>query len=106
MMTLSWSTVFPVPGVEGADHAAHAGAGDDVYGDVVFFEPLERADLGESERAAAAEGEADAGAAVVVGRRGGRRCRGHIERLAESGVGFVFTDCRDLALLGLGRSSG
>ena len=55
MMTFSSVGGFS-GGVEGADHAAHAGAGDDVYGDVVFFEPLKRADLAEPERSATAEG--------------------------------------------------
>ncbi len=54
-------------GVECADHASHAGAGDDVDGDVVLLEPLEDADLREGEGTAAAQGEADAGAANGTG---------------------------------------
>lgn len=58
-------------GVEGADHAAHAGSGDDVDGDVVLFEPLEDADFGEGEGAAATEGKADARATDGTGRGDG-----------------------------------
>jgi hypothetical protein len=54
-------------GVEAADEAAHAGAGEVVDGDVVFFKPFEDADVGFAERAAAFEGDADFGAG------GGRR---------------------------------
>jgi hypothetical protein len=43
-------------GVEAADEAAHAGAGQVVDGDVVLFEPFQNADVGFAERAAAFEG--------------------------------------------------
>ena len=47
-------------GVKCADHATHAGPRDDVDGDMVLFEPLKCADLGESEGSSASEREADA----------------------------------------------
>ena len=62
-------------GVERADHAAHAGAGDDIDRDVVFFKPLEHADLGEGKGAAATERKADARAACGTGWRDGGRDR-------------------------------
>ncbi len=57
-------------GVESADDGAHAGAGDDVDGDVMIVKPLQDADLAHGLRAASAEGEADDGA--VGGEIGGR----------------------------------
>ena len=60
-------------GVERADHAAHAGSGDDVDGDMVLFKPLEDADLRQGKSAAAAEGQTDAGTVGGSGWRGGGR---------------------------------
>ena len=57
-------------GIECADDGAHAGAGDDVDGDVMIVKPLQDADLAHGLRAASAEGEADDGA--VGGEIGGR----------------------------------
>ncbi len=72
-------------GVQGGHHAAHGGAGDDVDGDVVFLEPLQDADLGEAEGAAAAEGKADA--------RPGERLRGWL-RGSDGGQGGVLAGSR------------
>ncbi len=47
-------------GVHGGNDAAHAGAGNAVHRDVILFQPLEHADFGQAERAAAAERETDA----------------------------------------------
>src|SRR5580765_5866557 len=49
-------------GVETANQAAHAGASDVVHRDVMVFEPLQDANVGETEGAAAFEGYADLGA--------------------------------------------
>ena len=46
-------------GIRAADEAAHAGAGDEIDGDAMFFEPAEHADVGEAAGAAAAERDAD-----------------------------------------------
>ena len=47
-------------GVEAADQSAHAGAGDEIDGDVMLFKILDDADVRQAERAAAAEREANA----------------------------------------------
>ena len=57
-------------GVERGKDGAHGGAGDDVDGDVVLFEPLDGADFGEGDGRAAAKGKADDGASL--GQIGGR----------------------------------
>ena len=56
--------------------AAHAGADDEVYGDVVLFEIVDDSDVGEAEGSAAFEHEGDARAFGCVGvatLEGGRR---------------------------------
>ena len=52
-------------GVEAADEAAHAGAGDEVDGDAVAFEPFDDADVAESEGPAAFQYQADFRAVVL-----------------------------------------
>lgn len=59
-------------GVERGDEGTHAGAGDGVDGDAVFFKPAQDADFAEGEGAAATEGETDA--AASQGCRGGLLC--------------------------------
>lgn len=54
---------------EGADVGAHAGAGDAVDGDIVFFEDLDDADIGEGLGSAGGEGETDAWGRGVIGFR-------------------------------------
>ena len=54
-------------GKHGADQSAHAGAGKFVDRDVVFFHPLQHADVGQAECAASAESYADGG--TVRGQR-------------------------------------
>ena len=69
-------------GVERGEDGAHAGAGDDVDGDVMLLHPGERADFGHGERAAATHGDADDGA--MFGQV--RRRNGGVQRaLFESG---------------------
>jgi hypothetical protein len=65
--------------VEAADQGPHAGARDVVDGDVVRFEPLQHADMGQAVSAPALEGDADGGppGRCTVVRAGGRRVRGH-----------------------------
>lgn len=75
-------------GVEGTDHAAHAGARDHINGDVVLFEPLEDSDLGEAESASAAEGESNAGAVGGAGWGWGWSERGRDGGGAVGGFGF------------------
>ena len=48
-------------GVNTADQAAHAGAGDVVHGNVMLFHPGNDPDVGQTERAAALEGQAERG---------------------------------------------
>jgi hypothetical protein len=74
-------------GVEGADHAAHAGSGDHVDGDVVLLEPLEDADLGHGEGSAAAEGKADARAIGRPWRRDGRGHGAEVGGALRGGIG-------------------
>lgn len=57
-------------GVEAADEAAHAGAGDVVDGDAVLLEPFEDADMGDAEGAAAFEGDGY----LLAGGGGEREC--------------------------------
>ncbi len=67
-------------GVERREDGAHAGAGDDIDGDVMFFKPLQYADFRHGERAAAAHGEADDGTIFgEIGGRHGRRERAEFE---------------------------
>jgi hypothetical protein len=58
-------------GKRGADQGSHAGAGKLVDRDVVFFHPLQDADVGEAECAAAGESDADERA---VGESGSLGC--------------------------------
>ena len=46
-------------GIEASDKGTHAGAGEAVDGDVVFFHPLQDADVGQAERASAFKSHAD-----------------------------------------------
>ena len=57
-----------------ADQSSHAGAGKFVDGDVVFFHPLQDADVGQAERAAAGESHADDGTVSGSGLRGSLAC--------------------------------
>ncbi len=52
-------------GVQPADDRTHAGAGDAIDGNPHFLQQLEHADMGDATRAAAAERQADAGAAPL-----------------------------------------
>src|ERR1700677_93099 len=47
-------------GIHHADNATHAGSGNAVDGDVIFFQPLQHSDLGHAKRTATAESKADA----------------------------------------------
>src|ERR1035438_8126069 len=77
-------------GVKPADQSAHAGSGNSVDGDAVFFKPLKDADVREAEGAATFQGQPHG---RTAGRSNGR----------ERGLGLAGSRAANLGGIGCGR---